>query len=571
MKNLWKLLFVPVVIVISLAFSKPVFADMAADWAKVGGYDALVNNPEGASSIPSSNSKSVSVIPYGSTVSVDYEYYQDGVDQAWVEWNNETYLVMKSDLTPLEFDMSQCKSVDPDQYGVAIAQTSVYSGPSTIYPVVAMIEPGTTFHVVYELDMDSDYYYVEGDSFAGWVVLSYSGDNTDARPYRPTAMFKYSESKLVMCDAVLMDASWNKTDMVIPRGTCADITGRYKERGELGFDEYIYQISFNGGYYYLDKSSFAKGISDEGVAIVVDDPSKLNVYSADSFTLLDSNLIPPKSSYLPDRKYYNIQEKKNYYLVNVNGTDYWVTNCSFADYYWEFDFDTFFEVDEDFKTYLLEEARYYEDEAIDEGLYILSGSSYYSDAFCTEKIGTLSKDTLFDVCYMYAFLPEDSDYYVVSGYNSYLGWFNFSDTGIADKLKCISSIEKEEGKNDSLEETQTSTSTSTTATVNEPDKEETTSTVSTSTTVSTSVSTSTSTSTSTSSVAVSVPSKDSISISSAAEPPATSEVTYTESPETKSVKATVVYCVIIAAVAAILTLFVIIKLFGKKKEEKNEQ
>lgn len=505
MKKLRRIMMLPAILIICFLLSDSAYADMAADFGELGDYDAIIANPEGAGEFA-----------YGEMVHVDYEYREEGIDYVYVHKGYKSGELFRSDILPSEYDLSGLVPLDPEAPGFTIATTDVYSGPGQAYPVSYVIPEGTEFKVKYTLNLMA---YVEGDSFAGWVIIERAEDYaTRGASYIPTVMYAMNEQRMVMKDTQLFDASGNGTDMVIPRGTTVNITGKYRRLRTEGIAFYVYRITMDSASFYIDDDCFPgyanapHGYPGSGYA-ALDDISKIEFFSTDNMSKVEV-AIPQKRIVCP-KSFYSAGYA-NYILVNIDGTDYWVSGYTGID---DVEMDYYF----------------YEPMAADD-------TPVYDSPYLESIMGTIPAGEELRILYEYEFPSDGTNepvklYYIIG--ESAEGWTYQSNVFFNDPEGRGTHIYG--GYNDEVEEPEVEES----ETIEEP----------------------------AASVSVSV----SVSVSEKVSEPAeeekpNSEIQPSEEKITKkSAKMTVIYCVVLAVAISGLTAFVICRLYKKKQGEKNEQ
>ena len=281
-----------------LGLCVPAFADAGAPMFLE--YDAMVSNSAGAAD----QYDSTRVIPYGSIVTVQGEYDQDGYMFAFVNYNNNYYSVKLSDLTKLEDEVPASKGIAlPYERTYVVINGSglaIRKGPAESYDGTGSYIPsGEEFTSAVGTETGRPaWVYTEFGGVSGWVNV-----DTSVSGYRAARKLDgyvpYTGTATVFGSGVRL---WKVPDYY-DSGNSA-VTGDIPAGTELNFKYYYSQIrytyaltEYNGteGWLMIDADEDPGVLLGEVMEVCVNVPSGAKITTGPYGTGTDTGVTLPQN------------------------------------------------------------------------------------------------------------------------------------------------------------------------------------------------------------------------------------------------------------------------------------
>ncbi len=318
-----KIIYSLLVIVLFLNISNICYADYGIPI--MNPYEAKIIN-QGGAVINSYTSTNNTVIPYGTTVEVEYEFN----NKAFVRYNNNPGEINLEDIAPVTevFENKEPKTEEKDMY-VYRKEAYLYNGPSIKYSKVDggyELPVGTIVHIK---SCSDAWGYVEYEGKSGWVYI-YTSDAVS--PYNMvcslTEIQKEEFAYYYTQKEIVLNSSVGAEDIVgtIPAGE--HIKSYFYSYYPDPHGKTIY-IEHNGvkGWYTIDLREVFQDYSSitDYTAIAINNVELYSDISYDENEFKFSNQVGT----IPQRKevkviYETLDNYVNYMYVEYNGTTGWI-------------------------------------------------------------------------------------------------------------------------------------------------------------------------------------------------------------------------------------------------------
>lgn len=366
-------------------------ADGGGDYLWIGGYSAYITSSEYEE-----------YAKYGDIVTVDYEYYS--YEERWVyvrTSENDCFDIPIKYIVPIEYKLSNASNIDPTETWITYDETKVYDGPSDVFPVNAVLPKDKVLTAKLKAD---GFHYVEWEGGKGWVSIIDNKDDPHMSPLLTSTVYKSVEpyNRMAMKDLEIIGG--NNEKVQIRRGDTLHIVGYHYLAGKQ--TTYVLLVEIDGNYYFVNDSiTTAMGSSDKsylaGNYVSIINPDDITIYDANFSNIRNDIILKSYDYYTIVDAYSDYQDGNTYpyreyqegdtctVLINYNGEDIWLESdkCLIMSNRLETGGLNGFLDGLDKKVGILLDS--YGGRCIEMGLAV----DYYSEPELTNKVGTYEKDS----------------------------------------------------------------------------------------------------------------------------------------------------------------------------------
>lgn len=434
-----KKILIVLVIIISLIFPKIVKADMGPPMIEP--YDATISNASGASLYDSSTNKVLTTIPFGTKITVEYEYeLSNGNYVTYINYNKiDGYIFLKDITNSKDSSKPSSKNYFKETRYLYVVGDDIdlYSGPSFSYTKVAKSLPSKSILTYNYTDSEGGWAYTNYNGIDGWIEIVTNEVGLSCSYWE--APEDYNHDILILSDAILYD---------FPSLT----KGNILETKISSMTKKIYTYSYNdirvGSWVYVSTDSGVEGwINNSSTKYA--DAYKTILLTYGNITLYSSPLNGGTKSSQEVTSYTELAVSYTYYIYeNDTGTTWYYVSYKNKNYWVNSNQKiAFANSDTDAKVTI----------GNDQNIYIYSGPDTSSTMLMKSAIPS---GTILEYTYnIYIYTDSTQEEWLYITYEGISGWIHFlgddSTTELTKEytnaLSMVEKAEKSKSKNDVYE------------------------------------------------------------------------------------------------------------------------